>query len=73
MNPVAHRRFFDGLPDWERVRFAALLRELKRLRLGCRCERLGGQDFQVVVGYGLPTAQFWMDMYGITDEEPQPT
>lgn len=71
MNPVAHRRFFDNLPDFERARYSVLLLQLRKLRLPCRCERLGGQDFQVVVGYGLPTAQYWLDMYGIADEEEE--
>lgn len=67
MNPIAHRKFFAALPDHERLRYAELLLQLKRLRLGCRCERLGGQDFMIVVGYGLPAAQFWLDMYDIDD------
>lgn len=72
MNPVAHRKFFEHLPEFEQTRYAELLRQLRRLRLPCRCERVGGQDFQIVVGYGLPTAAFWIEMYGIEDVDAPP-
>lgn len=64
MHPTAGRKFFEHLPEHERVRYIELLHQLKRLRLGCRCEQVGGKELVIIVGYGLATAQFWLDLYG---------
>lgn len=66
MSPSASRKFFEGLPEHERLRYAELLHTLERLRLGCRCEQVGTKDFVVTVGYGLASAKFWLDIYGLS-------
>lgn len=68
MHATATRKVFEHLPEHERLRYAELLRTLDRLRLGCRCEMVGGRDFHIVVGFGLATAVFWMDVLGIDSQ-----
>ncbi len=63
INPTANKKFFDKLPDHERVRYADILLRCYQLHLGVRCEVLGGREFQLTIGYGLASAKWWLDMY----------
>lgn len=63
MHAHASAASFKHMPEHVQARYVELLRQLHRLGLGCRCELVGGKDFHITVGYGLATAQFWLDMY----------
>lgn len=65
MDAVAHRKFFEHLPDHERERYAEVLRLCERQRLGVRCEMVGGKDFHITIGFGLASARWWLDQYGL--------
>ena len=62
MNPVAQRS------DWQRLSTELIeahrdvLHACERNNLTCRCEMIG-RDFTIVVGRGLSSAKYWLDMY----------
>jgi hypothetical protein len=66
MDAVAAQANFDKLSEGDRQRYALLLAECDRLRLGCRCVMVGGRDFTVIVGKGYATAKFWLEAFNLT-------
>lgn len=70
MNASASRKFWQGLPDHERQRYTEVLLLAHALRLGVRCEMVGGREFAITIQYGLGSARMWLDIFGISPEPP---
>lgn len=62
MNQTALRSDFQTLPPSARDAHLRVLHLLEQLRLSCRCE-MAGRDFTIVVGRGLSSAKYWIDLY----------
>lgn len=66
-NPIATRKDYAALSVEQQDKFGSLLHFCRSSMLPCRCEMVGGRDFTVVVGPGLPLAQHWLDRLDIDD------
>lgn len=62
MNPTALATDFHRLPPDIQSSHMELLQFLEERRMSCRCE-MNGRDFTVIVGRGLSSAKYWLDMY----------
>lgn len=62
MNPTALATDFHRLPLEVQRAHQELLEFLEERHMSCRCE-IVGRDFIVIVGRGLSSAKYWLDMY----------
>lgn len=60
-NRVATRKDFNALSYEQQGKFSELISFCRSHSLSLRCEMVGGTDFTVVVGPGLPLAAHWQD------------
>lgn len=62
MNPVALASDFQKLSPEQQAAHVAVLQTIEANRLSCRCE-MNGRDFVIIVGRGLSSPKYWLDMY----------
>lgn len=62
MHQTALATDFARLPPDVQKSHLEILRLLERRRMSCRCEQ-NGRDFTIVIGRGLSSAKYWIDMY----------
>ena len=62
MHQTALATDFARLPPDVQKSHIEVLQLLERRRMSCRCEQ-NGRDFVLVIGRGLSSAKYWLDMY----------
>lgn len=62
MNQIARKSDFQRLPPEVQDAHIAVLQTCDAKRLSCRCE-MNGRDFVVIVGVGLSSPKYWLDMF----------